>query len=257
MQFLSILKPIFEQLWWILPLLIAGGIAKTPWFKGYFGELLVRLAAKLLLDSNEYRVIHNVTIKTPDGTTQIDHLFVSRFGVFVVETKNYSGWIFGDENQASWTQKIFKTTHKFQNPLRQNYKHIKALEALTGLSSDIFHSVIVFVGGSTFKTPMPPNVTYSGAYISYIKSKTDFILSEAEVEEVYSAISTGRLSPSFATNREHEKNVQKRLDPDAPRLCPKCGADMIQRTVKSGEKAGNKFWGCSAFPKCRTIQNVN
>jgi hypothetical protein len=250
------LKPLFDQLWWLLPLLIAVTITKTPWFKGLFGELLVRLSAKFLLDSNEYRAMHNVTLKTPDGTTQIDHIFVSRFGIFVVETKNYSGWIFGDENQAAWTQKLFKTTNKFQNPLRQNFKHIKALESLLGLPSETFHSVIVFVGGSEFKTKMPQNVTYAGGYISYIKSKTSPILSSSEVESVCTTISTGRLAPSFATNREHVKNVQHRLDNDSPRLCPKCGAEMVKRTVKSGDKANRTFWGCSTFPKCRTIQNI-
>ncbi len=256
MHLTSVLKPFIDQLWWLLPLLIAVAIAKTPWFKGYFGELLVRLSANLLLDSKEYKAIHNVTLKTPDGTTQIDHVFVSRFGIFVVETKNYSGWIFGDEDQGTWTQKIFKVTNKFQNPIRQNFKHIKALEALTNLSTEKFHSVIVFVDGSEFKTTMPKNVTYAGGYISYIKSKTSDILSAPEVEAVYSAITTGRMAPSLATNREHVANVQRRMTQDAPRLCPKCGAEMVLRTVKSGDKGGNKFWGCSEFPKCRTIQNV-
>jgi hypothetical protein len=253
---MAVLKPFFIQLWWLIPLLIAAGIAKTAWFKGFFGELLVQLSAKFLLDPKVYQAIHNVTLKTPDGTTQIDHVFVSRFGVFVVETKNYKGWIFGDENQATWTQKIFKTTNQFQNPLRQNFKHIKALESLVNLPSEAFHSVIVFVGGSEFKTQMPQNVTYAGGYISYIKSKTNPILSASDVEAVYSAISTSRLAPSLATNREHVKNVRNRLNPDAPRLCPKCGAEMVQRTVKNGDKAGSKIWGCSAFPKCRMIQNV-
>lgn len=256
MQLTSILRPIFDQLWWLLPLLIAAGIAKTPWFKGFFGELLVRLSAKFLLDPNEYRAIHNVTLKTPDGTTQVDHIFVSRFGIFVVETKNYSGWIFGEEHQATWTQKLFKTTNKFQNPIRQNFKHIKALESLTCLPSEAVHSVIVFVGSSKFKTKMPQNVTYASGYISYIKSKITPILSSPEVEAVYLAISSGRLARSRATNREHVANVQRRMDPDAPRSCPKCGASMVLRTVKSGDKAGSKFWGCSEFPKCRTVQNV-
>lgn len=252
----SILKPLLDQLWWAIPLVIVSSIAKTSWFKGVFGEWLVRVSAKFLLDKNEYRAIHNVTLKTPDGTTQIDHVFVSRYGIFVVETKNYSGWIFGDEHQATWTQKIFKSTNKFQNPLRQNFKHIKALESLTKLPSEAFQSVIVFVGGSEFKTTMPPNVTYAGGYIAYIKSKNDPILSLPEVESALSSITTGRLAPSLATNREHVKNVQRRLDPDAARSCPKCGAEMIKRTVKSGDKLGQQFWGCSAFPKCRTIQNI-
>lgn len=250
------LNSLFAQLWWIFPLLIASAVVKTPWFKGIFGEWLVKVSAKFLLDSKEYRPIHNVTLKTPDGTTQIDHVFVSRFGLFVVETKNYSGWIFGDEHQPMWTQKIFKTTNRFQNPLRQNYKHVKALEALLNLPSGKIHSVIVFVGGSEFKTEMPTNVTYAGGYVSYIKSKTEVLLSLSEVDAIAAAISTGRMAPSFATNREHVQNVQRRLDPDAPRLCPRCGQKMVLRTTKSGDLAGSKFWGCSAFPKCRTIQKV-
>jgi len=253
---IPLLKSLFVHLWWFLPLLVLATIVKTAWFKGYFGELIVRLSARLLLDAAVYRPIHNVTLKTPDGTTQIDHIFVSRFGVFVVETKNYSGWIFGDENQPMWTQKIFKTSNRFQNPLRQNYKHVKALEALTNLPAEKFHSVIVFVRGSEFKTRMPSNVTFAGGYIAYIKSKASIVLSAAEVDAVYSVISTGRLVPSMATNREHVKNVQRQLNPAGARACPKCGAPMVQREVKSGDKAGTKFWGCSSFPKCRTIQNI-
>lgn len=253
---MHMLKTLFVQLWWIFPLLIAGAVVKTPWFKGLFGEWIVRMSAKFLLDPKEYRSIHNVTLKTPDGTTQIDHIFVSRFGVFVVETKNYSGWIFGEEHQPMWTQKLFKITNKFQNPLRQNHKHVKALEALLNLPAEQIHSVIVFVGSGEFKTEMPPNVTYAGGYIPYIKSKTEIFLSPSEVEAVSAAISTGRMTPSLATNREHVKNVQRRLAPDASRSCPKCGAQMVLRTTKNGDNAGNKFWGCSAFPKCRTIQSV-
>jgi len=155
-----------------------------------------------------------------------------------------------------WTQKIFKKTNKFQNPLRQNYKHVKALEALLNLPPEKIHSVVVFVGGSEFKTKMPANVTHAGGYISYIKSKTEVFLSLSEVKAVATAISTGRMAPSLATNREHVQNVQRRLDPDAPRSCPKCGEQMVLRTTKSGDLAGSKFWGCSAFPKCRTIQKV-
>ena len=118
-----------DRIWWLVPLLIIVIFLKTPWFKGLFGEWLVKVSAKYFLDKSIYHAVHNVTLITPDGSTQIDHIFVSQYGVFVVETKNYSGWIFGSENQPMWTQKLFKVTNKFQNPLRQNYKHLKALEA--------------------------------------------------------------------------------------------------------------------------------
>lgn len=250
------LKSLLVNLWWIFPLLIAGAVVKTSWFKGVCGEWMVRLSAKFFLDSEVYQPIHNVTLETPDGTTQIDHIFVSPFGVFVVETKNYSGWIFGDEHRPMWTQKIFKQTNTFQNPLHQNYKHVKALEALLNISPQKIHSVVVFVGGGEFKTNMPANVTYASEYISYIKSKTEVLLSLSEVEAAVYAISTGRMIPSFATNHEHVQNVQRRLDHGAPRACPKCGAQMVLRTTKSGDFVGGRFWGCSSFPKCRMTQKA-
>jgi restriction system protein len=252
----NILGMFVEKYWWLIPLLIIVSTLKTPWFKGLFGEWLVKISAKYLLDKEIYHAIHNVTLETPDGTTQIDHVFVSQYGIFVVETKNYTGWIFGSEHQPTWTQKIYKTTNKFQNPLRQNYKHLKALEAALDISIDKLHSVIVFVGGNTFKTDMPANVTYAGGYIRYIKSFTSPVITDAELQKALSLIQTKRLKPSFKTNQEHVKNVQARLDPTAAKLCPKCGSDMLLRTTKSGDNAGKKFWGCSQFPKCRTIQNV-
>jgi hypothetical protein len=141
------------KLWWIIPTLLVIGVLNSPWFKGVFGEALVKFAARLRLPSDTYHSFHNVTLPTPDGTTQIDHVFVSRFGIFVVETKNMKGWIFGHEDQAEWAQKIFRHSFKFQNPLRQNYKHARALQSALDLPLKAFHSVVVFVGSSTFKSP--------------------------------------------------------------------------------------------------------
>jgi len=168
MDFTPIINQAVSALWYLIPLAFLTAIIKSPWFKGKMGEFIVNLSAKWLLDKKQYHLIKNITLPTEDGTTQIDHVIVSIFGVFVVETKNMKGWIFGNPNQKTWTQKIYKHTSKFQNPLHQNYKHIKTLEALLGLSEKQVHSVIVFVGGSTFKTEMPENVTYGGGYASYI-----------------------------------------------------------------------------------------
>src|SRR4051812_46962727 len=65
----------------------------------------------------DYHLLNHITIQLEDGTTQVDHILVSRFGVFVIETKDYSGWIFANSKAATWTQVIFKTKFKFQNPL--------------------------------------------------------------------------------------------------------------------------------------------
>lgn len=244
------------KLWWLAPLSLLIGLLKTPWFKGVLGEAKIKFAARLLLPADVYHRIHNITLPTPDGTTQIDHVFVSPFGVFVVETKNMSGWIFGGERQAQWTQKIFKRTFRFQNPLRQNYKHIKALEAALDLPPDVIHSVVVFAGDSDFKTPMPPNVTQGVGYIRYIKSFQDPVLSDAQVQTAASQLHAGRLAPTRDTHYKHVQQLRTRSDPTAARTCPKCGSVMVLRTARRGADAGKQFWGCSAYPTCKVTQQL-
>lgn len=132
-------------------------------FKGWFGERMVCRGLNRL-DHQLYRQFHDLYLPRPDGqgTTQIDHVVVSPFGIFVVETKNYKGWIFGSEKQAQWTQQIFKKKHRFQNPLRQNHLHVKALAQFLNIPGDPFHSLVFFIGENEFKTEMPDNVLNRG-----------------------------------------------------------------------------------------------
>ncbi|MAB25692.1 NERD domain-containing protein [Pseudomonas neustonica] len=256
MDFSPIIAQVWGMLGWFIPAVLLISLLKTPWFKGYIGELLVRLFAHWQLDKRVYQRLHNVTLNTPDGTTQIDHVFLSPYGIFVLETKNMSGWIFGSEKQAQWTQKLYKRSFKFQNPLRQNYKHLKAIEATLGLNPQHLHSVITFVGGSTFKTELPANVTQGIGFIRYIKSFQQRVFSEAEVAAMLKALQTGRRAPTLATHREHLQNLKRRSDPTAERQCPKCGSALVIRTRKTGGNIGQQFWGCSGFPKCRTMQSL-
>ena len=217
----------------------------------------MNLLLKLFLSKDTYHLLKNVTLPTEDGTTQIDHVLVSKFGVFVIETKNMKGWIFGSPNQKQWTQKIYKYSSKFQNPIHQNYKHLKTLENCLSISSECIFSVIVFIGDSTFKTDMPSNVTYAGGCIKYIKSKCTEVLTPEQVSDVISTVQTGRLQPSLNINREHVAHVKEIIESkENEKSCHKCGAKMIVRESKKGASAGNKFWGCSTFPKCRATSGI-
>lgn len=256
MDYSAITNEVFK-LWWVIPILLAVAVFRTPWFRGLRGEVLVKFAARLRLPAETYHAIHNVTLPTPDGTTQIDHIFVSRFGIFVVETKNMRGWIFGGESQAQWTQKIFRESFKFQNPLRQNYKHVKALEMVLDVPPAAIHSVVVFAGECAFKSPMPANVTRGAGYITYIKSFSEPVLSEPQVRRAVSQILISRLEPTRETHRQHVQRLKTRADPSAERKCPRCGSRMVLRTAKRGGGAGTQFWGCSAYPKCKAVQNVS
>lgn len=253
--------PLFESLlslWYFIPIFLFFAIIKTPWFKGVMGEFIINFFARWKLDQDVYHLIKNVTLPTEDGTTQIDHVIVSVYGVFVVETKNLRGWIFGSTNQKTWTQKIFKHTNKFQNPLHQNYKHTKTLQSLLDLEDRQVHSVIVFIGDSEFKTPMPDNVTYGMGYIRYIQSRTEPVLSPKQVLEITQAIEAGRLARTFKNHRAHVRHVQSIvMEKETKQRCPKCGSEMVLRVTSKGENKGKEFWGCSTFPKCRSVMAIN
>lgn len=260
MNFSPISKEALQTLCWLIPIMLFLGILsflRSTRFKGMLGEALVKFAAWFRLPSKTYHALHNVTLPTPDGTTQIDHIFVSCFGIFVVETKNMKGWIFGEEKQKQWTQKFPKESFAFQNPLHQNYKHVKALEALLDVPPNVIHSVVVFMGDSIFKSPMPANVTHGGGYITYITSFRDPVLSEAQVQKAVTQIQSDRLAASWKTHRQHVHRLKKRFHPNAQRTCPKCGNTMVLRTARQGKNAGKQFWGCSAYPKCKMVQNIN
>jgi restriction system protein len=261
------LNMMISAAWYLIPIFIFAIVIKPAWFKGFFkgmvGEWQVNLLIKFFLNKNDYHLIKNVTLPTftdgkEQGTTQIDHIIVSKYGIFVVETKNMKGWIFGDENQKLWTQQIFKHKSKFQNPLHQNYKHIKTLESLLKIESktksDTTFSVIIFIGDSTFKTNMPENVRFARGGIEYIKSKTDIVLSGQEVANVIEQIESGRLERSYKTNRQHVMHVRGIIEEKSDiKSCSKCGAEMVLRKASKGINAGNEFWGCSTFPMCRNI----
>lgn len=113
------------------------------------------------------------------------------------------------------------------------------------------------MGDSTFKTPMPDNVTYGGGYIRFIKSRTEEVLVEAEVQDLVSKIETGRLAATFRNHRQHVAHVKGIVEQKASALrCPKCQGEMVKRTVKRGANAGKEFFGCKTFPKCRGILNL-
>lgn len=245
------------QVWYLIPLVLVILFFKSPFGKGLMGEMFVNFAVNVRLDKNRYHLLKNVTLPTEGGTTQIDHVVVSEYGVFVIETKNMKGWIFGSGHGKNWTQNIYRHKNTFQNPLHQNYKHVKTIESALGIEQGKIFSVVVFVGDSTFKTEMPPNVTYAGGFVRYIKSKTEKIITPAEVRQIVSQIESGRLTNSFKTHREHVRHVKEIVKEKVSKnICPKCGSPLVLRLAKQGANRGNEFYGCSSYPKCRYTAQV-
>ena len=137
-----------------------GAYLKSPKVRGARGESKVSRRLDLFLPGKSYVLFNDVTLPTTKSSAQIDHIVVSPFGVFVIETKNYSGWIFGSANQKQWTQVHYRTKHRFMNPLRQNYKHTEAVKRFLSLDDRYVFSIVVFTGSARIKTKVPANVIY-------------------------------------------------------------------------------------------------
>ncbi len=116
----------------------------SPEFVGWNGErLTVKVLKKLDRHGHSGRILRNVYVPTGSATTEIDVLYVTRKGIFVLESKNYSGWIFGNESDSYWTQATPREKHRFYNPLKQNATHCRALVDYLTVNVPTF-SVVVF-----------------------------------------------------------------------------------------------------------------
>jgi len=279
---LSLLIALLVQYWplWLAFMLLnlLGALAKSPGFKGWIGE--VRLDRTLRkLPAQRYHLIGNLTLPTADGSTQLDHVLVSPHGVFVIETKNFGGWIFGKAHEKMWTQKFPRRSSSFQNPLRQNYKHVRTLAELTGVDEAALFSLVVFVGTAEFKTAMPPNVVKLSGCRAAIEAHTAQLLDEAEVARVLARIQSTRLAPGWRTHAMHVRHVKQTVEarqapravappsphapvdapapevatvsaPAAAEAFPRCGGKLDVLTYRSGPKLGASFQGCLRFPAC-------
>lgn len=239
---------------------------KQPAVKGKSGELFVAFFLKRMLNKDKYRVFNDVMI--PDdagGTTQIDHVVLSPYGIFVIETKNMKGWIFGDRDSATWTQQIYRCKNKFQNPFRQNYKHILCLAQVVDLPMEVMKHVVIFTGVDEIKNreKMPEAlVTCVRELIAYIKTFDQPVLSAALLDHTENLLKQQRLANTYATRRGHVKHVQSIVNAinngdDKVPVCPACGGTMVRRTAAKGPRAGKDFWGCSKYPQCRCTININ
>ncbi len=178
--------------------------------RGWIGEVVVGLSMRLSLDRKVYRPFHNIIVPSKRGTAQIDHLLVSPFGIFVVETKNFSGHIFGSEHSQRWTQCFGRNKFTFQNPLRQNFGHIKALSSYLGLKNQYFHSVILFVGDCSIRTPVPDNVICGGGLSSFLGRHREVHFSDSEVARISAVL--GALKRDRSLNRRaHLKSLRERF----------------------------------------------
>jgi len=159
----------------------------------------------------DYHLMNHVTIRMDDGTTQVDHILISRFGVFVMETKDYKGWIFANATHETWTQVLFRLRFKFQNPIFQNKRHVRAVQGLLDfLPPEAIRSVVVFTGEAEFKTETPQGVFTISRLVGYLRTQTEEVMSLNRVQFCVGRLETARLAISGETDVEHIRSLQRR-----------------------------------------------
>lgn len=229
----------------------------TPIFRpdilGKRGEAHVKSILNKL-PTNEYRVQNDVLLKTERGTSQIDHVVVSIYGIFVIETKNISGWILGNQYGDEWVKNVYGNKYRFRNPLKQNYGHVKALEKALDLPFSSFIPIVVFSRRAKLKIETTKTVIYAGELLKAIKEYQQPLFTANEINSIAQKID--RLSITSRENKkEHVDNIRRIVSEAEIKvksgICPKCGGSLILRDGKYG-----KFYGCSNYPKCNFTKQI-
>ncbi len=239
----------------MLWLLLIGGLLlllKNKGIKGWIGETVTSASMWAMLPKDTYHKIDDLIIPSSNGTTQIDHVVISKYGIFVIETKNIRGWIFGNTDSDRWTQSIYGVKHQFQNPLNQNYRHTRCLADFLKIDHGLIKSIVFFIGDCEFKTHMPPNVLNNGL-IPYIKDFQGEIISEAQVGVIKNSLL--KLKQDKSLNKQaHLVSLSERHE--STTICPKCGGHLITRVSRKGNTPGSAFLGCSNYPRCKFVRNI-
>lgn len=186
---------------------------KLPIWIGRIGENFI--SRKLhKLDPSHYKILNDIMLPSRgnSSTTQIDHIVISNFGIFCIETKSYKGWIFGNANQEQWTQVIFRYKVRFYNPLWQNFSHIKAIENLLGkqrLKRPIV-SLVTFPDADKLQISDTNSVGHMRDIISKIQSYTEPVFSDIERDEIYNLILHANIT-NKKDRKSHNKDVKELL----------------------------------------------
>lgn len=195
----------------IVFLLVVGMLSVLQRQKGWLGEKVVSaLLRKHFTEKSGYYILDDVYLPDGDATTQIDHLVVSRYGVFVIETKNWGGTVYASAADKNWTVFYGRSKKSVQNPLRQNFKHMKIFSEITGIPENVIIPLIVVCGRTKFKTPLPDGVVYPPDIPSFFKRFSDCRIHDKQVPDVLQVIKEWQASVPPEVKKNHVANLQKR-----------------------------------------------
>ncbi len=238
----------------LIPLLIFFAILYLRFNKGKIAEKMVY--HKLMQLPEEYHVIDDVLFMSNGRSTQIDHIVVSPYAVFVIETKGYKGWILGGENSEYWTQIIYKRKSTFYNPIHQNDGHIRFLKfLLKDLGNIPFVPIVVFNNEAELKVNVNTHIVVNRCCLkdAILQYKTPAISQEIK-EKIISIIESNSKTLEKGATCEHKYNALRKQYDSQNKIqhgvCPRCGGRLVERQGRYG-----CFFGCSNYPRCKFTSN--
>lgn len=229
----------------VLDILFIAFIAywKRPSTRGKRGENKVSSAIGNTIENEQY-VINNLILVNDGKSVQIDHIVINPRGIFVIETKNYSGEIYGSESQREWSQVLAygKVKNKLYNPLKQNATHVYNVKKIVGKLP--VYSLVVFVQNNTHH--IDANGVISLSALRTTLQLGDTILGVHEMQTAYNLLLSNKADIS---TKEHVQNIREQQRNLECGICPRCGGKLVLRNGQYGQ-----FWGCSNYPKCKFIK---
>ncbi len=226
---------------------------------GGLGEYLTEYALEHGDLPGRRAVFRNVLVPRSSGPTsesEVDVLMVHETGVYVMESKNYAGWIFGDAEQRQWTQTLERGhKNRFYNPIIQNRAHVKALAVRLGLPEDAFRSYIVFSERCELRKVPASTEAYAICQRQHLLKvlRKDIAGRERRFsDEEFDALAA-KVAQLVAASTDEAKaeHVEQARRVKAGEVCPRCGGELVRRKGKYGE-----FLGCTNYPRCRFTRNA-
>ncbi len=213
---------------------------------GSAGELAVIRAIGKDIEGKQYS-IHNYQVAVNGTTMQVDHIVINRSGIFVIETKNYSGTIYGSEDYLYWTQYLARgrVANKFYNPIKQNFTHIFNLADILETNDIPIYNLVVFVQGNAFKVQSPHIVKLNELYDVINDPYYDANFNSEVITYIYNKLLEYQ-SFNAVSDEEHLKNISNTQEAVNNNICPRCGGKLVKRDGNYGT-----FMGCSNYPKCK------
>lgn len=228
----------------IISIIVIGFLSAVFYKKivGWFGEHWTKQALNKL-PKDKYTLLNDIFISTDKGTHQIDHVIVSKYGIFSIETKQYNGYITGNKYDKNWVRHAGNKKYYYTNPIRQNYGHVKALSELLKIDESKIYNIVCIPSKAKLKIEHDGELVGYDTIVEKILSYKNEVIDN--VDEIVSEIKTSNITDKNA-KKEHIKNIKENIIDKDLYKCPKCGGQLVERTGKYGN-----FKGCSNYPKCK------